>query len=162
RTGTMTVATQTFTVMQDGTNPCTFQLIPDHQAFPATGGSSSVMVSTQPTCAWTAVSNAPFITITSGASGTGSGSVSYSVSPSPNSNIRTGTMTIAGQTFTVTEAGTSCVSTISPMTASFAAAGGTGFTTVTASGNCSWPVLSTDSFITVTSGSTGFGSQNVK
>ena len=162
RSGTMTIAAQTFTVTQDGTNPCAFTLTPDHKAFAATGGSSSVAVTTDPTCTWTAVSNAAFITITGGASGTGSGVVTYSVTPSTNSSIRTGTMTIAGQTFTVTVAGTSCVTSISPLTQSFLAGGGTGFTTVTAAGNCSWSVLSVDSFITVTSGATGFGSQNVK
>jgi hypothetical protein len=50
-------------------------------------------------CNWTAVSNVSWITITSGASGTGSGTVTYSVASTTSS--RTGTMTIAGLTFTV-------------------------------------------------------------
>jgi len=51
---------------------------------------------------WTAVSNVSWITITAGSNGTGSGTVSYSVAPygGPPKN-RTGTMTIAGKTFTV-------------------------------------------------------------
>ena len=57
-------------------------------------------------CAWTAVSNATFITITSGSSGSGNGSVGYSVAANTGSTSRNGTMTIAGQTFTVTQAGT--------------------------------------------------------
>jgi hypothetical protein len=53
-------------------------------------------------CTWTAVSNVSWITITAGASGSGGGTVSYSVAPygGPPKN-RTGTMTIAGLTFSV-------------------------------------------------------------
>jgi hypothetical protein len=51
------------------------------------------------------VSNATFITVTAGASGTGSGTVSYSVAANTATTSRTGTLTIAGQTFTVTQAG---------------------------------------------------------
>ena len=73
----------------------------------ASGGTGSVTVmATIATAAWTAVSNnTSFLTITSGASGTGNGSVGYSVAANVTLNSRTGTLTIAGQTFTVTQAG---------------------------------------------------------
>lgn len=57
-------------------------------------------------CAWTAASNASFITVTGGASGSGNGTVSYSVAANTGTASRNGTLTIAGQTFTVTQAGT--------------------------------------------------------
>jgi hypothetical protein len=60
----------------------------------------TVNVSAGSGCAWTAQSNASWITVTSGASGTGSGSVAFSVARNDD-NDRTGTLTIAGQTFTV-------------------------------------------------------------
>jgi hypothetical protein len=41
--------------------------------------------------------------VTSGASGTGSGSVAYSVTAPRGKNDRTGRVTIAGHTFTVTQ-----------------------------------------------------------
>lgn len=50
-------------------------------------------------CAWTAVSNVGWITILSGANGSGNGTVTYSVAST--TRARSGTMTIAGQTFTV-------------------------------------------------------------
>jgi Tol biopolymer transport system component len=51
-------------------------------------------------CSWTAVSNAGWITVTSGANGSGNGAVGYSVAV--NSGVaRTGSITVAGQTFTV-------------------------------------------------------------
>lgn len=73
--------------------------------FDAAGGSGSVSVSASNGCAWTATSNDGFITIISGSSGTGNGAVSYSVAPNTSANGLTGTMTIAGQTFTVTQSG---------------------------------------------------------
>ena len=56
-------------------------------------------------CAWTAISNASWIGVMSNtATGTGNGSVSYSVSRN-NGASRTGTITVAGKTFTVNQAG---------------------------------------------------------
>ncbi len=86
---------------------CTFSISPASASVAAAGGSGSVSVTAGAGCAWTATSNAAFITITAGTSGTGSGTVSYSVAANTSTTSRTGTLTVAGQTFTVTQAGTS-------------------------------------------------------
>ncbi|MFN2416039.1 MAG: M36 family metallopeptidase [Pyrinomonadaceae bacterium] len=86
---------------------CTYSISPTSASFAAAGGSGTVNVTAGAGCAWTAASNAGFIGITSGASGTGSGTVSYSVGANAGTTSRTGTLTIAGKTFTVTQAGTS-------------------------------------------------------
>ena len=52
---------------------------------------------------WTAVSNATWITVTAGSSGSGNGTVTYSVASNLTGARRTGTLTIAGQTFTLTQ-----------------------------------------------------------
>ena len=57
-------------------------------------------VSTGAGCAWTATSHESWITITSGASGSGNGTVRFNVADNSGKK-RTGTLTIAGQTFTV-------------------------------------------------------------
>ena len=50
------------------------------RAAPAAGGAGpDVAVSTTAQCTWTATSNAPWISITSGASGTGTGAVRFAV-----------------------------------------------------------------------------------
>jgi len=49
------------------------------------------------------VSNDTFITHTGGATGVGNGTVSYTVASNPNNAPRTGTITIGGETFTITE-----------------------------------------------------------
>ena len=58
----------------------------------------SVAVSAGAGCQWTATSNESWIVITQGASGSGNGTVQLEVE---HGKKRTGTLTIAGQTFTV-------------------------------------------------------------
>lgn len=103
RTGTITVAGQTFTVTQAAAVSCAYTISPATANVDDKGGTRTVTVSTASGCAWTARSDAPsWITVTSGASGTGSGSVQVLVDRNTG-NARTGTVTIAGQTFTVTQ-----------------------------------------------------------
>lgn len=102
-----TTHTAASNVPADCGGTCTYSISPTSSSQPAGGGTGSVSVTAAAGCTWSAISNATFITITSGASGTGNGTVNYSVASNPTSTSRTGTMTIAGQTFTVTQAGTS-------------------------------------------------------
>jgi hypothetical protein len=104
RSGTITVAGQTFTVSQ--ALACTYTINPTSKAFPLAGGAGTVQVTAPASCAWTAVSNAAdWINVTAGASGSGNGTVAYTAAPSPGDDRnRSGTITIAAQTFTVTEA----------------------------------------------------------
>jgi hypothetical protein len=102
RVGTVTIAGQTFTVTQAAA--CSFSITPTGVSVAAAGVSSGVAVTAGTGCAWTAVSNDAWTTVTSGASGSGNGTTSYSVAANTSSQ-RTGTITIAGQTFTVTQAG---------------------------------------------------------
>jgi subtilisin family serine protease len=97
---------------------CTYAINPTNANVAAGGGTGSVNVTTQSGCSWTAVSNAAWIHVTSGGSGTGSGTVNYSVDENTGS-ARTGTMTIAGEAFTVTQAGTGCTYAINPTSANF-------------------------------------------
>jgi hypothetical protein len=60
-------------------------------------------VTTQSGCTWTASGNANWITITSGSTGSGHGSVHFTAAANSTGNNRTGTLTIAGQTFTLTQ-----------------------------------------------------------
>jgi Zn-dependent metalloprotease len=90
-----------------GGDPCaTAAISPTSASHPASGGTGSVSVTAGTGCSWSAVSNAAFISITGGASGTGNGTVSYSVASNTSTTSRTGTLTIAGRTFSVTQAGT--------------------------------------------------------
>jgi len=85
---------------------CSYGLSAASRAFSSPAASTgSVTVTTGGSCSWVAVSNNAWITITGGSSGTGNGTVSYSITENTGAKRRTGTITIAGQTYTVTQAG---------------------------------------------------------
>ena len=103
RSGTLTVGGLTFSVNQAAGNlPCTNSLSPTSANLSPGGAAGSVNVSAASTCGWTAISNNSWITITAGASGSGNGSVSYAAATN-SGDARSGTLTIAGQTFTVSQ-----------------------------------------------------------
>jgi len=93
------------------TTSCVTLLNPSGAVAPAAGGVGTIPVTATAGCAWTAVSNVPWITLTSGASGSGNGTVGYTVAPD-TAAARAGTITIAGQTFTVTQAVYPLISTL--------------------------------------------------
>ena len=66
---------------------------------------AQINVMTPFACRWTAVSNASFIQIISGASGQGNGRVVFLLSENTAAEPRSGTLTIAGETFTLQQAG---------------------------------------------------------
>lgn len=101
-----TTHTAATNVPTDCGGTCSFSISPTSASVAAAGGSGTVSVTATAGCTWSAISNATFITVTGGASGTGNGTVSYSVAANTATTSRTGTITIAGQTFTVTQAGT--------------------------------------------------------
>jgi hypothetical protein len=82
---------------------CSYTIAPTSASPTAAGGSATVSVTAGTDCAWTAVSNTAWLQVTSGASGTGNGPVGYTVAANTG-GARTGTITIAGQTFTVNQA----------------------------------------------------------
>ena len=142
---------------------CTYTLNATSVTLAAKGGSKKVSVKVKGTdCSWTAVSNDPFITITSGSSGTGNGKVGYTVPGNTNTTDLSGTMTIAGQTFTVNQAAGGCTFKLSPKVGKIKATGG--IKTVKVKPNfsdCAWTVVSNDSFITITDGASGTGKGTV-
>lgn len=104
--GTMTAnditAFDTFGYTLTTATTCTGTISPTSKTVAATTSTGTVAVTA--TCAWTAVTNSTWITLTSGASGTGNGTVGYSVAANTTTAARAGTLTIAGQTFTVNQA----------------------------------------------------------
>jgi hypothetical protein len=174
RTGHVTIAGQRSTITQTapGAGPagpvpggpgCTYTIAPSSQSIGAAGGAGTVAVSTQTGCSWTASSNASWITVASGASGSGNGSVAFGVALNIGPS-RTGTLTIAGRTFTVTQAAVipiSCSYSISPDSQKMAKDGGMGAVTVSTNSGCAWTAASNTSWIAITSGASGTGDGTV-
>ena len=157
RTGTVTIAGQAFTVTQAA--PCTYAITPTTRNSPAAGETTSVAVTAGSTCAWSSTSNAAWLTVSAGGSGTGNG---RSASPSPPTPApqRSGSVTIAGQTFTVTQAGP-CTYAIAPSTRTSPAAGEATSVSVTAGSTCAWSATSNAAWLTVSAGATGTGNGTV-
>jgi hypothetical protein len=132
-------------------------IAPTGAFFSADAAGGSVAVSGVEGCTWTAVSNDPWIVVAPGAGGSGDGTVQYGVDANPAASLRRGTMTIAGRTFTVTQAGLSCSYSIDPPGTSVGSEGGTGLVTVVTVPGCAWTASSTESWITLTSGESGTG-----
>ena len=84
---------------------CSFNLSPGSKMLPPTATNANVMVTAPVNCNWNAVSNDSWITISGGSSGAGTNPVLYSVMQNVSSLPRTGSMTIAGMTYTITQAG---------------------------------------------------------
>ncbi|HEX9927729.1 MAG TPA: carboxypeptidase regulatory-like domain-containing protein [Pyrinomonadaceae bacterium] len=83
---------------------CSYLLTPDAVNVAAGATTGSFTVTAPAGCPWTAVSNNDsWLSVTSASPGSGNGTVNYSVAANSNAG-RVGTITVAGQTFTVTQA----------------------------------------------------------
>ena len=158
RSGAISLAGLTFGVTQ-AAGTAAFSLNSSSASFPSAGGTGSVTLSTNPAnAAWTASSNASWITITNGASGTGSKTFTYSVASNSGAS-RTGTLTIAGLTFTVSQAGavSACSYRISVSAVTQSTNGFAGTVSVLAAPGCQWTATSSQPWLAITSGATGSG-----
>lgn len=154
RSGTLTIAGRTVTISQG--SGCAFSLSATASPeIPASGGTGTVQVNTAPGCAWSAASGAAWVAITSGASGSGPGQVGFTVAAN-GGPPRSTTLTIAGHTFTITQAG-GCAYSLNPTSANVPAAGGPGSVAVGTGDGCAWSVTGGDTWLTVTGAASGAG-----
>jgi hypothetical protein len=160
RTGTLSVAGHTFTVAQAGAS-CSYSINPSSAAVVVAGETITTSVATGPSCAWSSASHAGWIMIVAGGSGPGPGTVTLNIAANQGA-ARTGTATIAAQTFTVTQAAAPCTFSITPSAQTVPGAGGTGTVGVTAGEGCTWTAVSnaTD-WLTITGGTPGSGNGSV-
>ncbi|HZL95131.1 MAG TPA: BACON domain-containing carbohydrate-binding protein, partial [Vicinamibacterales bacterium] len=160
RTGTATIAGQTFKVTQAGT--CAASLKPSSASMPAAGGDGpQIAVNSAAGCAWTATTSDTWLTINQGATGSGNGTVRFAAAQNSGPE-RTGALNIAGQAFTVTQA-SGCVSTIDPTSQAAPAAGGAAApVTVTSPAGCDWTATTATPWLKITQGTSGTGSGTVE
>jgi hypothetical protein len=84
---------------------CTPSVSPTSVTVDSKGGPGRIVVTVAAGCAWSAVSNAGWVTITSGRNGTGNGEVAYSVQDQKGKGSRSTTLSIAGITVAVSQSG---------------------------------------------------------
>ncbi len=158
RSGDITIAGITIVATEAAPTGCTFSVTPPSLAFPSGGATEPVTVTaSMDSCTWTASSGATFVTV-SPKSGTGTGTVEVTAIANSLSTQQTTTLSIAGQTVTVTESPVGCVFVVTPNSVSFPGGGGTIPVTVSAPNTqCTWQAISTVPWLTV---SPAFGSGN--
>jgi hypothetical protein len=160
RQGTLAIGGRTFIVNQAG--GCSSSIDPVSATIGAGGGQLEVDVSARGGCSWTAASNAGWIVVTSGEKGDNNGRVRLTVQPNSGPD-RSGTVTIAGHTFTVNQT-SGCSFTVTPEAISeVVASGATRRIDVTTSASCSWTAVANVSWITLppNAGGTGAGAIDV-
>ena len=89
--------------MQQSSSTCTYAVKPLEIEVDEELGSEKVEVDAPLLCAWSAVSNVPWIRIAFGALGIGRGEVRFVIDPLPTNGTRKGTLTVAGRTVEVTQ-----------------------------------------------------------
>ena len=164
RSGTLTIAGHQIAVTQG--SGCNYTLDPTSQDVAQAGGPGRLAVNTPAGCSWTAVSNAPWVTVTTGASGTGTGAVTFNAAANDMGvPARAAAITISGQTFRITQpAGPKCTYTLNGLAGTiqgFPAAGGPWNFTVTTGAACAWTAVPSAPWITITSSPTGTGNGRV-
>jgi hypothetical protein len=115
RAATLIIAGEVFSLTQNGA-PCAYALTPTNQNLGPNAVTNSFIVTAQAGCAWTVDNTNSWITIQSGASGNGSGVVTYSLAANPIAVSRTGTISVADQSFAITQDAAACTFAISART----------------------------------------------
>lgn len=103
RMGTIAIAGQDFTVVQNGGSviACGYSISPGFQVFSAGGGNGFIDVGTDAGCAWHATTNAGWLNFTSATVRIGNGRVHYTVSPNIGSTGRNAVIKIGNKVFLV-------------------------------------------------------------
>src|SRR5205085_402616 len=136
---------------------CNYSLSTNAASFSASAASASVNLTTSAGCPWTVVNSNSWITITSLANGSGNVTVNYQVAANPTLFARTGTVSIAGQTFTVNQAGIVCSYALSSAGQTHTASAETNSFNVITTNPCPWSVSNTNTWIILLGGSNGAG-----
>lgn len=156
RVGTIDIAGNTFTVYQTGYS-ATISPMTAEAAFE--GGSGTISVTTEAGVSWSAKPNVDWLSVTP-TSGTSVGSVTYTIAPYTNGTLpRTGTLTVAGKVFSVTQTGTDVI--LSPTTKTLPSSVGTFEVTVTAQADTAWTVTPNASWISVVDSGYGYGNSTL-
>ncbi|MGE3841481.1 MAG: CAP domain-containing protein [Vicinamibacterales bacterium] len=98
--------TWSFTIGAFADTSCTISVSPQSVSLTSAAAIRTFAVSASPSsCSWSASSGVSWLTITSGSSGTGNGTVTVGASSNSTFSARAGTLTIGGQSITITQSG---------------------------------------------------------
>lgn len=156
RSAVIDIAGNVYTVTQTG---YTAVISPESATADYTGKNGTITVTVDAGVAWTATPNCSWLSV-SPSSGTSSGSVTYTVAAySGGTTTRTGSITIAGKTFSVSQTGTDV--TLSPESVVRDYAAGVFEVEVAALSSTSWTITPNASWISVVDPGYGYGNATV-
>lgn len=136
---------------------CSYSLTPTSFTVGGTASSQTLSVISGTSCSWAATTTTSWITITNGATGSGIGSVTFSVAQNATGGQRIGTLTVAGQTVTVTQGTGGCTGTVTPVSFAVDSTASSRTLSIIAGTSCSWTATTGTGWIAITSGATGSG-----
>ena len=139
--------------------PCSYNIAPASASVPRADGVITISVTAGDTCAWTAASQAGWITVSDGGAGSGNGTVRLVVA-SNSGPSRSGTVIVAGKTFTVQQDG-ACSYSIRPGSYSAGRGPDNVLVNVTAGDGCTWTADTNVTWISIPEGRTGSGNGTV-
>jgi hypothetical protein len=162
RTASLTIAGQAFNLDQQGLDCGRNRIDPASQNTGPGAVDVVVTVNALAGCTWTAASAASWITIADGRSGTGNGTVRLTIAANSTGAARTGTASIAGETFTVQQAGLTCTYAIAPTRYSAGRGPDDVRVNVTTQDGCAWTAAGDTAWASIAEGRTGSGSGFVR
>ena len=143
RSGNVDVGGRTVVVSQDAAAPgCSFAVAPSSVSASAGGETTTLTVTAPSGCAWSATTDAPWISFTGPTAGAGNGTVSMIIAPN-SGQARSATVAIAGQTVAVVQASApapQCTIALNPISVALEAAGGSATLTIATNPGCTWNV----------------------
>ncbi len=86
-----------------GDTNCSFSVSPTAPNFPASGGTATLTVTAQTGCPWTLAGTPPNWLSSLPNSGSGNGTVQLTAAPNPTTTARSTTLTVAGQSVTISQ-----------------------------------------------------------
>ena len=160
RVGTVMIGDQ-FLVVTQRAAPCGYSIAATNVTYGFSAETGSVVVAATGGCSWTANNTNSWIALLSATNGTGSGIVNYSLSTNIGAASRTGNLLVAGAVVTVTQLPMSCNYKLSPTNRAHGPGATANIISVTASNGCTWNVINTNAWISITAGQSGNGSAQV-
>jgi hypothetical protein len=141
---------------------CAFALSATSASQGAVSSTGLVSVTAAAGCAWNVVNTNAWVAIASGASGSGDGLVKYVLTANPAGN-RAGSITIAGQTFTINQLGAviGCSYAVSPSTRTHGYGVATNSVSLVAPADCAWTLVNSNVWLTFSGIPNGSGNSTI-
>ncbi|HEY0550464.1 MAG TPA: BACON domain-containing carbohydrate-binding protein [Verrucomicrobiae bacterium] len=159
RTGVVVIAGKNFTVRQDPAI-CTYRLTPTSRKHGYGAVTDTVSIDTLSICSWNVLNTNSWITFYAPTNGVGdSTNVTYSLLANTAFSNRTGLVFIGGQSLVLTQSGVACAIDLSVMHRDHGNGWATNSIDVNIATNCNWFATTTNTWIQITTNSSGTGSK---